>query len=181
MSNIRNLNETEELAPLSFKESDMAEVQQEFPLSSSFPPIKTEGEDIEAGLDPTYFDESVYQNLPEPISASLACAKNQDDRMTLLIGDLVVLSSTMASKVFFNYQKRYRPNLLAFVVGPPASGKGRVALCPLLVEPIHKEMMERTMSAMAGYKKELTKWNKGNNGENPPERPNCRCPCARGA
>ena len=124
----------------------------DFTPSPPFLPQSNLTEMDEDESDPRTFNPKIYEDLPEPLSSALECAKNEDDKMVLLIGSLVTISSTMTEKVWFYYQKRYRPNLLAFVVSPPGNGKGRTSLPPMLVEEIHQEHMQRTSKQMAEYK-----------------------------
>ena len=167
--------EAEELSPLPFNETERTDVVSDFTPSPPFLPQSNLTEMDEDESDPRTFNPKIYEDLPEPLSSALECAKNEDDKMVLLIGSLVAISSTMTEKVWFYYQKRYRPNLLAFVVSPPGNGKGRTSLPPMLVEEIHQEHMQRTSKQMAEYKNAMELWSKaGRKSGTPPEKPKIR-------
>lgn len=164
MSNFENFNEAGGQAPLPFNENEV-------PLS----PLSPQASDIELETDPTLFGDWAYEDLPEPLNSAVECGKNEEDKMLLLIGSIVVLSSTITKNVRFYYQKQYRPNLLAFIFAPPASGKGRVALCILLVIEIHEELMATTKQQLRAYRKDLDVRSKaGQRGDSLPERPKMR-------
>lgn len=99
------------------------------------------------------FDQSA--GWPEPLNELLTLAETPQQRDVLLLGLLNVLGCTLAPCVRTLYGGRWmRPALQTFIVAPPASGKGAVAWCRHLVEPIHERIRSEVDKAMDTYRQE---------------------------
>ncbi len=112
---------------------------------------------------------------PEPLATVLSYATSHQQRDALLLGALTVIGSTMEQYVKCQYGgKMLSPCLQTFVVAPPASGKGHLALLRHLVEPIHdakRRNYEQKMRAYTKAKAEYDNSGKQKAEKEQPERP----------
>ena len=146
----------------------------QFALSTLSTPLSVDDEEeTDGSADLPVFPDEVYADLPEPLASVVKRGRNPHDTMMLFTASLAALSSTMAKNVSFKYQKQYRPNLLLFIIGSPASGKGRSALAVKLVHSIHREMCDRSKRRKEDYRIAMMKWKKKDKNQtgNPPLRP----------
>lgn len=93
-----------------------------------------------ADNDGDFIDQAVYDNLPKLLRESSAIFKNKHERDVYLIGALTVLGGAFHNLYAYNDEdkKIISPNLLAFIVAPPASGKGVLRYSRKLLEEIRK-------------------------------------------
>ena len=103
------------------------------------------------GEDVAVFPEIVFADLPQPLDSVAELGRHPIEKTMLLTASLVCLSSTM-NNVFFRYSKKYFPNMMAFVIGPPSAGKGRLNLVEKLVDPIHQEMAQQSEQLFEEFK-----------------------------
>ncbi len=82
-----------------------------------------------------------YDQLPEPISGLLIPFKDRQKDIVLL--SVITSMSSIIPNVWTIYGgKKYYSNLNCMIVGPPATGKGKMTLSKELVNPIHKKVIE---------------------------------------
>lgn len=96
---------------------------------------------------------------PYPLEQIVKCGSSRAQYDVLLLGTITVLGASMSRNVRCPYGgKMISPNLQTFVVAPPASGKGVLALVRLLVEPIHDEIRRQVKENMTCYLREKTQY-----------------------
>lgn len=103
---------------------------------------------------PTFPDEC-YENLPGILSRAIIKGTSAEDKDILLLGSLVTLSACLPNISGTYDQREVFPNLFLFVTAKASAGKGRLTLCRKLVDPIHKELLERQRQEMVEYKSAL--------------------------
>ncbi|MCR4834959.1 MAG: DUF3987 domain-containing protein [Bacteroidaceae bacterium] len=133
--------------------------------------VENEDTDGDNSADLPVFPDEVYVDLSEPLASAVEHGRNPHDQMMLLVSSLVSLSATMTKKVGIRYSRLYRPNLMAFIIGSPASGKGRLSLAPKLVGQIHKVLSEQSQLSFSIYQDNLAIWKKESGSGDPPIRP----------
>jgi hypothetical protein len=80
--------------------------------------------------------KEVYDNLPDILKRAVAPLHDGRERDVFLTGALGVLSGCFPITGTYQY-KETSPNLYAFVVAPPANGKGILTYCRVLGQKIH--------------------------------------------
>lgn len=103
---------------------------------------------------PTFPDEC-YENLPGLLNRAIIKGTSAEDKDILLLGSLVTLSACLPNISGTYDQREVFPNLFLFVTAKASAGKGRLTLCRKLVDPIHKELLERQRQEMVEYKSAL--------------------------
>ena len=103
---------------------------------------------------PTFPDEC-YENLPGLLSRAVIKGTSAEDKDILLLGSLVTLSACLPNISGTYDQREVFPNLFLFVTAKASAGKGRLTLCRKLVDPIHKDLLERQRQEMVEYKSAL--------------------------
>lgn len=138
----------------------------------SFPSVKrSEGsggsevievEVAEAEELPTFSDK-VRGLLPGLLEKVLSKADSNEDGDILLLGSIAVISACLP-RVMGVYNKRpVWSNLFLFVTARASSGKGRLALCRYLIEPIHDELRRLNEAEMDEYKQKMQQYNASKN------------------
>ena len=106
------------------------------------------------------FPEEIYSDLPALLKECTDPFIDSREKDILLTGCLVVLGGC-----FSNCQGKYdkdsvHPNLYAFNVAPPASGKGVMKYAPMLGKDIQDELVRINKEAKEKYEAELQRWKK---------------------
>lgn len=153
------------------------------PSNSSFPSHpRNEGNEVlevsdgEQGAVLPTFSPKVRGNLPDLLEKIVAKADSDADGDILLLGSLAVISACLPNIMGIYNKRPVWANLFLFVTAKASSGKGRLALCRYLVEPIHDEMRQRNEAEMTDYKQRLQQYNCAKNKANleKPEEPPLR-------
>lgn len=143
---------------------------------------KEETEEVEESEEtskvnlPTFPDQC-YNDLPSLLSRAVIKGSSSEDKDILLLGSLVTLSACLPNISGTYDQREVFPNLFLFVTAKASAGKGRLTLCRKLVDPIHKELIERQKREVAEYKSamQLFKATSGRNSDlGKPEEPPLR-------
>ena len=101
---------------------------------------------------------------PGLIAEALNFLTRPEARDVLLLGLLTCVGAALGKLLRFYYSLQfYFPNLMTFVVAPPASGKSVLTLAQELVEPIHDDMRQATERDLQRYEREMTAYNKLSN------------------
>ncbi|WP_298288106.1 DUF3987 domain-containing protein [uncultured Lutibacter sp.] len=101
------------------------------------------------------FPDSLYPQLPQFLQDSVFYAKTNQERDMLLLGTLTSISSCLPNVYgIYDGQKVYS-NLYLFVTAPPSSGKGKLKLCKIIIDPIHNSFKELTKKNNDEYYKDL--------------------------
>jgi hypothetical protein len=85
---------------------------------------------------------------------------------------ITVMSGTLMPNVWCNYDgKMNHPALMLMVSFPPAAGKGKLALLPLVLNKINEELRVTNNLLMRKYKMELREYEKSKKSANAPQPP----------
>lgn len=119
---------------------------------------------------------SGYNNLPTFLKEITDKFGNPREKDVVLTGSLVTLSGCFTGIRGLYGKSWIAPNLFAFIVAPPASGKGEMKYCPKLGNRIQDSFIEANAKAMEDYAASYREWkaeSKKNPAEagNPPEKP----------
>ncbi len=123
------------------------------------------------------FPDQCYNDLPTLLSRAVVKGSSSEDKDILLLGSLVTLSACLPNISGTYDQREVFPNLFLFVTAKASAGKGRLTLCRKLVDPIHKELIERQKREVVEYKSamQLFKATSGRNSDlGKPEEPPLR-------
>lgn len=93
------------------------------------------------------FSNLIEDNLPPLLKIIAGNGETYQEKDLLILGSIVTMSACLPN-VYGRYAgMEVYPNLFFFLTARASSGKGRLNLCRLLVQPIHERMFEQ-------YKKE---------------------------
>jgi hypothetical protein len=125
--------------------------------SKSAKPKQKEPEDIseveETGkMNLPTFPSECYDDLPSLLSRAVVKGNSPEEKDILLLGSIVTLSACLPNVSGTYNQREVYPNLFLFVTAKASAGKGRLTLCRKLVDPIHKELLERQRQEIKKYK-----------------------------
>ena len=100
------------------------------------------------------FSQSVRDCLPSILDNVIKNAFSEEDADLLLLGAVTAMSACLPN-IYGVYDGRtVFPNLYLFVTAQASAGKGRLSLCQILVQPIHRERIEIYARAMEQYKQD---------------------------
>lgn len=109
------------------------------------------------------FSDRVRGSLPGLLEKVVSKADSAEDGDILLLGSIAVISACLP-KVMGVYNRRpVWANLFLFVTARASSGKGRLALCRYLIEPIHDELRQLNEAEMDEYKQKMQQYNASKN------------------
>ena len=109
------------------------------------------------------FSDRVRGSLPGLLEKVVSKADSAEDGDILLLGSIAVISACLP-KVMGVYNRRpVWANLFLFVTARASSGKGRLALCRYLIEPIHDEFRQLNEAEMDEYKQKMQQYNASKN------------------
>lgn len=100
-----------------------------------------------------YIPESVYENLPQTLKVACEVFEGRE-RDVFLTTALSVISGGLHNVEGVHSKKRISPNLFAFIVAPPASGKGSMKYAKQLGDCYHDYLLATSKDARAQYIKE---------------------------
>lgn len=104
-------------------------------------------------METSLLHPSIYENVPEFI-LNLTAPFEGRERDVVLLSSLGVISATLP-KVFGIYDGyRYSPNLYVLIIAPPASGKGIMNKSKKLIDKIHQQTMQISLSSIEDCKAE---------------------------
>lgn len=156
ISYMDEISEKDEFSNISLKteKEETKEIEEVKEIAVKEENEETEEEKKYKNILPT-FPREVYEDLPEILSKAVAKGISDEDKDILLLGSIVSLSACMSNVSGIYDQREVFPNLFLFVTAKASAGKGRLALCRKLVEPIHKELLEKQRQDMVEYKSAL--------------------------
>lgn len=120
------------------------------------------------------FSAGLKGTLPGLLERVLDKATSDEDGDILLLGSLAALSACLPNVSGVYNGRPVWANLFLFVTARASSGKGRLALCRYLIEPIHEELRHQNEEEMQEYAKKMQAYNiakKDGNAEKPEEPP----------
>lgn len=117
------------------------------------------------------FSQEVSEIVPTLLHDVVHKANNPDDADVLLLGAITVISACLPNITGIYGERLYHPNLFLFVSAKPSVGKGRLTLCPNLVQPIEDEIQKQNEEAMAEYQFKLNEYVLDKQNNQPPKEP----------
>ena len=135
----------------------------------------SEGEPEEEEVLPT-FSDVIGERLPDLLRKVVAKADSPEDGDILILGSLAVISDCLPNVLGVYNKRLVWANLFLFVTARASSGKGRLALCRNLIEPIHDRLRELNEAEQMEYKQKMQQYNCAKNkaGLEKPEEPPLR-------
>ena len=114
---------------------------------------------IDEDLPLPTFSPNLQGSLPSFLEKVVAKSNSPEDADILILGTMAVISACLPH-VFGVYADRtVYPNLFLFVTAKASSGKGRLALCRYIVEPIHDSLREINEAETIEYKHKIAEYN----------------------
>ena len=104
------------------------------------------------------FSDNVFSDLPDILNPVVEKSISCEDRDILLLGSLMVFSACLPNIYGIYGERVVYPNLYLFVLSPASAGKGRLALCRKLVEPIHKSFREKSKIESEDFRKKQAEY-----------------------
>uniref|UniRef100_UPI004028DBBE DUF3987 domain-containing protein n=1 Tax=Candidatus Cryptobacteroides bacterium TaxID=3085639 RepID=UPI004028DBBE len=105
------------------------------------------------------FSPQLRGKLPAFLEKVAANSNSPEDADILILGTMAVISACLPH-IFGVYADRtVYPNIFLFVTAKASSGKGRLALCRYIVEPIHDRLREINEAEVIEYKHKLAEYN----------------------
>jgi len=116
---------------------------------------------------------TVYSNLPELLSECVMPFSDQREKDVILTSAITILSGCFENMSGIYRSQIVYPNLYAFIVAPPSSGKGVMPYSRQLGEAIHRAYSQTKRLADEEYRSKLEEWNRlsKKKGTEPTEKP----------
>lgn len=105
---------------------------------------------------PTFYENSAGYSAPSLLSALIPNDASPSDKDAAFLGSVAVTSACLPNVCGYSDGKKVFPNLYLFVAAPAGSGKGRIAMCRKLAEPIQDQLDEYNEEEMQIYEKHKT-------------------------
>ena len=114
---------------------------------------------IDEDLPLPTFSPDLQGALPSFLEKVVSKSNSPEDADILILGTMAVISACLPH-IFGVYADRtVYPNIFLFVTVKASSGKGRLALCRYIVEPIHDRLREINEAEVIEYKHKLAEYN----------------------
>ena len=114
---------------------------------------------IDEDLPLPTFSPDLQGTLPSFLEKVVSQSNSPEDADILILGTMSVIAACLPH-IFGVYADRtVYPNLFLFVTAKASSGKGRLALCRYIVEPIHDRLREINEAETIEYKHKLAEYN----------------------
>lgn len=114
---------------------------------------------IDEDLPLQTFSPDLQGALPSFLEKVVSKSNSPEDADILILGTMAVISACLPH-IFGVYADRtVYPNIFLFVTAKASSGKGRLALCRYIVEPIHDRLREINEAEVIEYKHKLAEYN----------------------
>ena len=114
---------------------------------------------IDEDLPLPTFSPDLQGALPSFLEKVVSKSNSPEDADILILGTMAVISACLPH-IFGVYADRtVYPNIFLFVTAKASSGKGRLALCRYIVEPIHDRLREINEAEVIEYKHKLAEYN----------------------
>ncbi len=105
------------------------------------------------------FSPRLQGALPTFLERVIAQSNSPEDADILILGTMAVISACLPHVSGVYADRTVYPNLFLFVTAKASSGKGRLALCRYIVEPIHDRLREINEAEVMEYKQKLAEYN----------------------
>lgn len=86
-------------------------------------------------------------HLPSLLEHIVNIGKKHQEKELLMLSGLTAISSCLPNISGIYGDKRYYPNLYLMVIGPAATGKGKMNLCRNMLMPIHDKLLEESSNS----------------------------------
>lgn len=105
------------------------------------------------------FIDRVRDSLPDFMKRIVSFADTPQEADVLCLGALVTLSACIPNVSGLYDGVTVWPNMYFFLSARAGSGKGRLGLCRLLAEPIHKQLFAQYRKDQVKYRKKMAEYN----------------------
>lgn len=105
------------------------------------------------------FPEEIYEKLPYFLQKVTSTCDGPEERDSMLLGTLTVLSSCLTNFFGIYDGKKIHPNLYLFITAAASAGKGNLGFCRRLVLPVHREKREEAKAMKQQYESDLAAYN----------------------
>ena len=105
------------------------------------------------------FSPRLRGTLPAFLERIVSQSNSPEDADILILGTMAVISACLPHVSGVYADRTVYPNLFLFVTAKASSGKGRLALCRYIVEPIHDRLREINEAEVMEYKQKLAEYN----------------------
>lgn len=99
---------------------------------------------------PTFYVNPGY-SAPSLLSALIPNDASPSDKDAAFLGSVAVTSACLPNVYGYSDGKKVFPNLYLFVAAPAGSGKGRIAMCRKLAEPVQDSLRKEYEEEMQYY------------------------------
>ena len=119
------------------------------------------------------FSQAIRSRLPKILQRVVEDSISDTDADLLILGSVTVFSACIPNVSGIYGRREVFSNLFLFVSAKASAGKGRLSLCRHLIDPIHRQLRERSASLRQQYEKDLVNYalNKKNGADAPKEPP----------
>ena len=115
--------------------------------------------------------DAIFPELPLFLQKVTEVASSNEERDILLLGSIVSISACLPNFIGKYDGNKVFANLFLFITAQASAGKGRMAHCRQLVQPIHKELREQAKLLKQQYEMDLAEFNSKKGKEEGVERP----------
>jgi hypothetical protein len=115
--------------------------------------------------------DAIFPELPVFLQKVTEVASSKEERDILLLGSIVSISACLPNFIGKYDGNKVFANLFLFITAQASAGKGRMAHCRQLVQPIHKELREQAKKLKQQYEMDLAEFNSKKGKEEGVERP----------
>lgn len=115
--------------------------------------------------------DTIFPELPLFLQKVTEVASSKEERDILLLGSIISISACLPNFIGKYDGNKVFANLFLFITAQASAGKGRMAHCRQLVQPIHKELREQAKQLKQQYEMDLAEFNSKKGKEEGVERP----------
>jgi len=123
---------------------------------------------------PTFPDE-IFGALPWLLQEGAGAFTDKRKRDVFFTGAIAILSGCLPKVTGIYFQERVYPHLYAFIIAPPASGKGVLKNAKRMADKYHQQILNASRTAQSQYESEMAEYkqtlNSKKKSEPAPEKP----------
>ena len=106
------------------------------------------------------FSQDLFESLPEFLQKVACKADNEKEADVLILGAIACISAVLPNYSAVYDDVTVYANLCYYLTARASSGKGRQALCKLLVKPIHEELLAEWKALKEDYEAKMVQYEK---------------------
>lgn len=106
---------------------------------------------------PTIPDE-IFEGLPWLLQEGAIAFTDKRKRDVFFTGAIAIVSGCLPKVTGIYFQERVYPHLYAFIIAPPASGKGVLKNAKRMADKYHQQILSASRAAQSQYEAELTEY-----------------------